>query len=234
LVVQPIPTALTGGFAGLIDHSVPVNGGLGGSLRFQIARNGHVAGQLFSGNHAVAFPWQGRLLASLTGDPTFSGAIPGAGLSLAFTIQSSDATFAGMLTRGADAAALAGRHYLTAASTLAGTHNATLQLTGADLGDPTKPQGEGALRLKITPSGAITVAGHLGDGKPILFGTHFLDDLSFPLFLRLYSGHGSISGTPIFGTDGTLNGTLDWEKLSPISPTDPFPSFSITPELSGE
>ena len=242
LTVQPFPAALTGGFGGLVERSASVNGDLGGRVTFKITGTGVLTGQLFHGAVARAFPLKTRVAAGTSGDPTITLTLPRSGtppLALALTLDRNDATVSGTVSKGANSAAVHGRHFLADPSALVAAYNTRLSSTGNDLGDASKPQGAGWVRATVSKTGAVAISGSLGDGEPISLGANVLDDLSVPIFRALYSGHGSIIGSPVFA-DGAplsahqLSGTLDWRKFAPGSADDRgYGSFTLVPDVLG-
>ena len=91
-------------------------------------------------------------------------------------------------------------------------------------GDPTVPQGNGYGSLTVSKTGAIRLAGKLGDGTAFSASGGLLANNTFPFYSLLYSKKGSAVGTVQFET--TVNGDLDavvgWFK--------PATSGTYTPE----
>ena len=239
LVVQAFPAVLTGGFAGLIPRDAPVNAGLGGALIFNVTSSGRATGRLFHGAATRPFALTGQVVASVGADATLTFPVARSGtpaLAVDLTIHTSDATFAGTLSKGAASVAIGGRHFLADASALAANYNARVTL-----GNPNarEPQGAGWLRARVSRAGAVAITGKLADGAVVSCASNVLDDLSVPMFAPLYSGHGSLLGAPIFGdasplATNQLAGTLDWQKLAPASSADrSYASFTLAPDLLG-
>lgn len=89
--------------------------------------------------------------------------------------------------------------------------------TGADY-----PQGTGYARLTVSNTGAIRLAGTLGDQTAFSFGGTISASGDVAFYLPLYSKKGSISGTLNIsgsGASSTVAGTLSWFKLASTAKT---------------
>ncbi|MDB6156098.1 MAG: hypothetical protein JWL90_4551 [Chthoniobacteraceae bacterium] len=89
------------------------------------------------------------------------------------------------------------------------------------------PQGYGYAVMRVSPIGAVTLKGKLGDGTPFSLGTLLDNDGTFPFYVALYPNgslpKGSIRGTVEFEEKSGISdfdGLLDWEK--PAHPADRF------------
>jgi hypothetical protein len=89
----------------------------------------------------------------------------------------------------------------------------TLVLPGTK-GDSTLPAGDGYALVRVTSSGATTLAGTLADGTSFSQSTAIAADGSCPLYVSLYSGQGLVAGWLQFANrpDDDINGTLTWVK----------------------
>ena len=103
----------------------------------------------------------------------------------------------------------------TLPSGLAGDYTVVIPaLSGTD---PTLPGGPGYGTMTVAKTGAVHIAGKLGDGSPFSVGGQLnADGQTWTLFELLYPGKhsGSIEGTMTFesGTDSDCDGTLEWVK----------------------
>ena len=88
----------------------------------------------------------------------------------------------------------------------------TLVFPGGD--GTNEPAGNGFATVNVDLLGVVRLTGFLADGTPVSQRTALSTDGNWPLFARLYAGHGSLIGwmnfTNLTGSD--LNGTLIWTK----------------------
>jgi hypothetical protein len=85
--------------------------------------------------------------------------------------------------------------------------------------DRSLPQGYGYGSLKVSPAGAVTFSGKLGDGTPVTAGSVMVTGSTFPLYVPLYRNAGALVGNVVFETssNGVLDAGLAWFK--PATPT---------------
>ena len=104
----------------------------------------------------------------------------------------------------------------------AGTYNMLLAGPAAPV-DPNFPLGIGAGRVTVSKLGLAKFTGKLGDGTKVSFGTTLSQADTWPFFVSLYGGRGSISGAVTFRNQPTtdLDGVLEWFKPSSLNPLKP-------------
>ncbi len=80
--------------------------------------------------------------------------------------------------------------------------------------DQALPPGYGYGSLKVSPTGAVTFSGKLGDGTPVTAGSILVTGSTFPLYVPLYRNAGAIVGNVVFETssNGVLDASLAWFK----------------------
>jgi hypothetical protein len=79
--------------------------------------------------------------------------------------------------------------------------------------DPTLPQGYGCGTLTISAAGSARLVGTAGDGTPFSFGAQLPKSGSWPIYIPLDGGSGSLAGDVFFDEtppDRHLGGQLDW------------------------
>jgi hypothetical protein len=72
------------------------------------------------------------------------------------------------------------------------------------------PQGDGYANLTLTATGAVTLIGKLADGTPFTTSANLAADYSWPFYLPLFGGKGSLGGLASFDdaqADSDLRGT---------------------------
>ena len=235
LKIRDFPSQLVGGFAGLVDRHPGVNDDLGGSLALTVTSTGILTGRLYSA--ATSYPLNGSLLTTTNADPIYSISIARgnlAPLTLALSFSRTDAVVTGTLSVGSVKTPVNARHVVRVppgTPNQSFTMNAVLRIDAGDIGNPAKPQGTSWLRLTPTVFNgrtSVTGTGKLSDGTPLSFAGIYLDNSSFVLRSVLYSGKGSVQGTPsldslasfVYPPTMRLGGKLDWKKIAPISVTD--------------
>ena len=222
VTVLPFPASLAGGWSALLARNAAVNAGLGGLLSFTVAANGPVTGTLKNG--AASYAFTGRLNTATDPSspdpehPRLTVAIPHTSLVLVVNLNSPGTYLAGTLTQAADVATLSGAQQVwaipghAAATDYAGSFTAALQPTTADA---SIPQGDGFLTFSVSGTGVISWGGQLADGTILPTGSSALWPAGeVPLFVPLYTGKGSLLGSPVItATARVLSGSLDWSKL---------------------
>ena len=80
--------------------------------------------------------------------------------------------------------------------------------------DPLLPSGNGYATLVVSKAGLATLSGALADGKTFTASATIARDGSFPLYVPLYSGKGSIASRVTFRDSGVcdLDGVFHWSK----------------------
>jgi hypothetical protein len=84
------------------------------------------------------------------------------------------------------------------------------------------PHGHGFGAVRVDASGRVRLKGKLGDGSTAAQGTTLSRSGIWPLYVRLYSGHGSILGWLQFTNRAAddLSGTVNWIRNQ--QPSNPF------------
>ena len=76
----------------------------------------------------------------------------------------------------------------------------------------TQPDGNGFGAVTVNDLGNVTFSGILGDGTPVTSSSVVSSQGSWPLYISVYGGKGSIIGWLSFTNNG-INGQADWFKL---------------------
>jgi hypothetical protein len=100
----------------------------------------------------------------------------------------------------------------TDATSFAGKYTIVLP---PDPGSPEGPRGDGVGSMSVTPDGKIKFAGKLADGTKASQSTTLSKSGSWPFYVSLYSGKGSLVGSSLLDTnlpDSDLSGNLLWFK----------------------
>jgi len=206
---------VSGAYNGLLE----LNGTDVGSFTLTLAANGSFTGRLTLAG--AQYPLRGTLSAGYgTFDHTITEAA--ATLDAALVLDPSVPAISGTIAVSAPGGAGSyvvdsiGRFNARTVTTgLEGRY--TLVIPPVSGTDPTLPQGPGYGTMFVTPLGAITITGKLGDGARFSLGSHLnADGRTCALFGALYpGGHpGSIAGQITFesGTTSDCDGVLDWIK----------------------
>jgi hypothetical protein len=86
------------------------------------------------------------------------------------------------------------------------------------------PQGDGYANLTLTGSGTVKIVGKLADGTPFTTSAKLAADYSWPYFVALFAGKGSLAGLATFDdaqADSDLSGSnLLWFR--PAQPTSKY------------
>jgi hypothetical protein len=90
----------------------------------------------------------------------------------------------------------------------------TFVLAPVDSSDPNLPPGYGYGTLTVTSAGSGRMQGVLGDGTKISAQVPVSGYGTLPFYNSLYKNQGSCIGWVAFGTNGTLDATLDWFRPS--------------------
>ena len=261
LLVHPFPANVAGVYNGLVDRdplppgTINVNGGLGGNISLAVTATGSFTGKLTLG--AASYPIAGAFSATLGSTQIFGStfvtrATSPSKLVVGLVIDGSGSlsgyVAVANVTPGV-AVSLAGQlNPWNAAShpaPLAATYNSQITFFNpAQAGtDPATsppgnaanvvwPQGRGYAAVTITPGGAVTWTGRMGDGTaPATIFTTTLDQNGFFWVHFMLDGNtGAVAGTVTVAADSpvpkngglaVLDGTLDWNKnAQPSASTD--------------
>jgi len=93
---------------------------------------------------------------------------------------------------------------------------------------PALPTADGYGTVTVTTAGRISLAGSLADGTKITQSTSLSTNGLWPLFISLYSGHGSLVSWVAFtnSNETDLTGSLNWIK--PVIPAAKYYSAGFT------
>jgi len=228
------PGSLLGTYNGLaIQTNAPSNAS-SGSLRLAIAKTGSFAAALVMGGGKATF--KGRFDDS--GNAT--NTVVRKGLSPLLVILHLDLSYGtdqvtGTVSDGVfTSELLADRMVYSRANPcpLAGSY--TLVLVPPEGGGPEFPQGYGHATLTVAPTGGGKLSGVLGDGTKIKGNTPVSKHGTWPLYNVLYKKQGACIGWVAFGTNDTLEATVDWFRPSQSGSAYYPAGFTTNVTLIGE
>lgn len=205
----------------------------------------------------------GLFTASMSSEGGFTASLTAAGARYSLKGDfSTTGTFSGTLSNGhtrLDAAltvdpSLPGITGAITAATAGGTNSYTVQgnLLGKETSfplpgrytaiipsptgtDPTLPHATGFAEMTVSTTGAVRIAGKLGDGTPFTMGGRLqADGTTCALFTPLYgkTNPGSIAGSITFEETSDSDGTFEWIKPAQPADTDYPGGFSLGVDLS--
>ncbi len=128
------------------------------------------------------------------------------------TMDMNGGGISGTFSDGSFDSRLNAQRAMTNAAALAG--NYTILIPGVDF-TQTEPGGFSYGTVTVTSTGALTFAGELADGTKVSQKTSVLADGTWPFYIPLYSGAGSIFGTMTFSNlaASDITGPVNWFKL---------------------
>lgn len=211
---------LLGSYNGLVIRTNAPSHATSGSIKLALSKTGSFAASVALGG-AKAVGFTGRFDAA--GNATNAVAGPGQNSSrvvLHLDLGGSDqiigtvsnAVFTSELL--ADRAAYSHKNPCP----LAGKFTAVLQPPEGD--DPNFPQGFGYGTLTVTTSGQGRLTGVLSDGTKVSVRVPLSKLGTWPLYQALYNKGGASIGWVTFGTNNTLDATVDWFR--PKMPTSQY------------
>ena len=209
--VNPLPSGLVGAWSGTLDRNGDAKQ-LGGKVTLNVTATGSVTGSVTLGT--ITYPVN-TALATTTGSTSAalnatlrSGSNPT--LSLALTLDTD------VLSGDAGGAGASGRRNPWNPANpvpITGSFNCEFTPGTSQLSDVTYPHGYSTGSLALTGLGAVSASLRMADGTAVTASSTMGGNGDVPLFATLYSGNGSVLGTPnINGRDVT--GTLSWNKQS--------------------
>lgn len=209
LIIDELPTGTAGTFTGLLTRDTSINGSLGGWIKLDVASTGTFTGSLKNGT--ASYPLSGRLLASLTGNPTVALPIkrstPLPALTLSLICDGANNTITGTLADSSATAFLDGRRNVwsgSSAASSAASYNASIDVPAGSENDAAQPLGTGWQQMTVTAAGAASGIGRTADGVSYSFSGGLWPDRALPQFVLLYSNHGSLIGLPQIATGATV------------------------------
>jgi hypothetical protein len=185
LTISPLPAATIGTVVATIGASTPINGNKGGRLDLTVLDTGSYSAKLILGKDTLSAAGTLGVGSGLFDVNTLSYqsriTIPRKGLPsliLAFEVDASAGYVSGVLSDGTNSVAISGiRQFWDAllnpcvygadATTKSLSYNLGLNLSHADVGMITKPQGSGYLNMVLSTAGKATFSGRLSDGTTI-------------------------------------------------------------------
>lgn len=228
---------LAGQFSGVLPDSA-INGGLGGSWVLKTTATGSFTGTLTLGAVKYSFAGNFNGLTGVAPAITITRKAPLANLTLNLTLDLATAsTNRGRITgtlgdgtvtdtisafREVWSKTLPAAFFADAPSS---TYNTAFFLDTAHAADVDYPQGVSYARITADRLGKASIAGKLADGTTVTASTIFWPDGQVPLFVPLYTGKGSLTGTLMLGTgfaedlvaDNDVMGSLLWTRPSATS-----------------
>lgn len=219
-------------YSGLFYQSSGVLFGSSGTVTITTTKNGDYSGKLqFPSNN---YSFHGKFDSSGASTSTISQK-KGGGLVVSLQANTTDDnSISGTVTSSSwSAAFLANRNTFKARgnpASFAGTYS--VQIPGANDGNPDNPQNNGSGTVTVNTSGALKFKGVLGDGTKVTESAETSNSGDWPLFISLYSRQGEITGwLNISGTG--ISGQTTWIK-EPNPKSKSFPKgFVLTPIVSG-
>ena len=222
----------SGKYNGIFYESSGAEFGRSGSLSINTSKQGKYSGKVSLGGQNVAF--HGTFDDTGAGSTTSSSKSGG---MLTFTLQASMDNNSISGTVGGDgwvADFTADREVFNKKSNpapFAGTYNITFP--GANDGDSTHPQNDGAGTVTVNTSGQIKFKGVLGDGTKVSESSFVSIGGDWPFYIPLYGKGGQIIGWLNFDGAGNVSGQTSWIKV-PNDHSKSFPAgFDLNPVATG-
>ena len=180
-----------------------------GSFLFNVSSAGAVSGNLDLGGQTV--PFSGKFDVGGTADITSKKTRTVPALAITLQLDFVDQSVSGTVSSTTFTAELNGNHDVFNKTTNATEFEGQYTLIIPGTNNPTiGPFGNSYGTVKVSPTGAITLAGSLADGTAISQSSMVSQDGYWPLYVNLYGGKGSLWGWNYF-TNHTLTNS------SPIS-----------------
>lgn len=231
LIVATLPSTQTGTWTAAIPRHRALNGNLGGKVTVVITPTGTYTGSVANGVTPISI--SGRVIASVSGNPTISQRIVRPGLLdlwLNATLNATTNVLSGTVTDGTDNATVIGGKQTFGSANLASSY-AALYNTTADIRSvysaDSYPHGRGFAQITVTSLGLVSGSGRTGDGTAYTLSSALWFDGRFPMFILLYNGRGSMTGIPQVSlgatsatADDRLTATFSWFKMSALLSTE--------------
>lgn len=219
-------TAAAGTYSALVSSSNSTESGI---LNLFLTTRGKLSGVLdFAGRR---FSLKGLLPASGQYSTAFNS--PGSRINLNFQVDPAVSQVSGTVATGTYSGNFAAESVSSPVSQ-AGTYTLLLP-PGVD---SAAPQGTGVAAMTVAPSGAVSIAGWLGDGTPFSSSAYVNQDGSFPFyaFSAAAGRHESIDGLVQFQTvtgQSDFDGVLNWSRSATSRAVPYAAGFSTTTALVG-
>lgn len=209
LTVLPLPAGTVGSFLGTVDRQSGLSptSSLGGRISVATTANGRATCTLVLG--AASHPFVQPLDAAVGTDPVCTAVIVRKGmtpLTVTFTLQSAAGLLTGTVTDGVQTAALRAWAAMSVPFTAyTGYYTSAWRLANAgDAGVQSIPQGSGYAFFTVNASGTASGTIRLSDGTQI------------PVSAALRNNGGLVLFSPLYGTTGSLLGTLNLAAGAPV------------------
>jgi hypothetical protein len=238
ILVAGLPTGFLGSYAGLVERSAALTGGLGGTVVMKVASSGALSGTHDEGGKRR--PFRGVVVAQ--GVPTRQCVANlviarGRGVPVHFMTVvlegENGRVIDGTLSDGTTTVAVAGWRNpwgkLNPATALAGYYTATLGWqAAADLAAADLPRGFGFLAVTVTAkTGGARVSGKLMDGSAVTGSTFAGPNGQVLVFRTLYgaktrgSAHGMVVLSPAaVNAENGLEGCVTWNRPANLAATN--------------
>jgi hypothetical protein len=203
-----------------------------GSFTFSVTSAGAVSGNLNLGGQTVPFSGKsdlggavGIVLKAIHGIPS---------LTISLQLDFAGQTVSGTISNASFTADLNGDRAAFSASAPATQFEGQYTLVIPGTNDPAAgPFGDSYGTVKVSASGNITLAGSLADGTPITQSSVVSSDGYWPLYLSLYSGHGSLWGWNYFTNHTITNASaLSWINATNAAKTAVYRSGFTNQQLA--
>jgi hypothetical protein len=219
-------------YSGLFFESSGVEVGAAGAVSLTTTKNGNYSGKLQFAANSVSF--HGKFDSSGAGSSTISQKKSG-GLVVSLQANTTDnKSISGTITGTSwSASFVANRNTFKPKSNpapFAGTY--TVQIPGANDGNPDNPQNNGSGTVTVNTSGALKFKGSLGDGTKVTESAETSDSGDWPLFISLYGRQGEIMGWLNFNGSG-ITGQPTWIKEANPKSKSFKNGFTLTPTVTG-
>lgn len=219
-------------YSGLFFQSSGVEVGSSGAVAITMTKSGNYSGKLQFAANTSSF--HGKFNSSGGGTSAISLKNSG-GLVVSLQVNTTDdSSISGTVTSSSwSASFIASRNTFKPKGNPAPFAGAyTLQIQGANDGNPDDPQNSGSGTVTVNTSGALKFKGVLGDGTKVTESAETSNSGDWPLFISLYDRQGEIMGLLNFNGSG-ISGQPTWIKESNPKSKN-FPNgFTLTPTVTG-
>lgn len=235
LTILPLPPAVPGTYIATVERDAAGNPASGGRLDLTVAASGHFSIKLTQNGATVSSHGQLLVTAASAGGSSASGGAGGVEaliqgafarpdkslVDFSLTISAPN-QIAGSLEdrRTREPVAVKGyRSTWNAAAAKAvgykGYYTFALNIFPFDSGDRMLPQGSGFGSFTVADNGMLTLAGRAADGVAFTASSFIGPAGQLAAYASLYSGGGSLLGTPVITlapTNNRLAGVISWSK----------------------
>jgi PKD repeat protein len=204
---------MLGRYNGLLIQTNAPSHESSGTIRFVLSQTGSFAARLALGGARVAFTGQFDALGRATGTIPRRGLAP-LQVSLRLDLAGAD-RITGTVSDGTFTSVLvADREVYSRPNPCPWAGRFAFALEPPAGNNPKIPQGIGYGTLTVTATGRGRATGVLGDGTKINVSAPLSKHGTWPLYDLLYKNQGASIGWVTFGTNRTLEATVDWFRPS--------------------